>query len=75
MVWELKLLLLNIIVQLLVILTSEREFAAEKGIEKYAERPDISWRPRVLAFADDFGGHVRRRTAEDFDFTVVWYAC
>ena len=45
MVWELELLFLNIIVQLLIVLTSEREFAAEKGIEEHTECPDIGRRP------------------------------
>ena len=75
MVWELKLLRTNILVELLVVLASEREFAAEKGVEKDTECPDISRRPRVLDFTHDFGSHVRGRATEDLDFPVVRYTC
>lgn len=44
MVRELQVLLANIGVELLIILPSERELAAQESEQKYSERPDISRR-------------------------------
>ena len=60
----------NFLVQVLVILTSEWELAAEHGKEKNAAGPYISWWSNVLSLHDYLWAHVRGRSTEDFQLNV-----
>ena len=75
MIGQWKLLLANIVVQLLIILAFEWEAAAKKSIEKNTECPDISWWACVFNLTYYFGRHVRRSSTEDLDFFLVRNAC
>ena len=72
MVGYLQLLLLDVSVELFVVLTSEWELATQESKEEHAEGPDICRRPRVLDLAHDLRCHVRRGSAEDLDFSLMW---
>ena len=71
MLWETKLPARNFLIQIFVRCASEGELAAKHSIEQNASCPDISRRSNVFFFHYNFGAHVRRRAAEDFQFDVI----
>ena len=61
----------NLLIQLLVVLSSERKLATEHSIEKNAARPDISRWADILLLCHYFWTHIRRCAAKDFKAHVI----
>ena len=61
----------DLAVQLLVILTPERELATEEGEQKNTRSIDVCRRPTELDLLDDFRGHIGRSAAEQLDHLLV----
>ena len=72
MVREHKLTRHNLIVKILVVLTSVGEATAEKCEQQYAGRIDVGWWAAELSFLHNFGCHVGGSSTEEFYFLCVW---
>ena len=62
---------LNLGIQLLFRLTSERESACKHGIEKHSESPHINLPTIVLGLPDQLRSHITRRATEDLLLLTV----
>ena len=60
-----------LLIQFLVVLSSERKLATEHCIEKNAARPNISRWANVLLLCHYFWTHVRRCAAKDLKAHVI----
>jgi len=58
-------------VQLFIILSFEWESTTQQCKQQNTQSPDVSWRPRILDFADNFGGHVAGRSTENLNLALV----
>ena len=75
MVRELKILRSNVVIQLFVVLTAERELATEQGVKEDTQGPYICRWARILNLTHDFRGHVRWCPTENLDLPLVRNAC
>lgn len=71
MLWNGKLALHNLLVEVLIVLSSEREAATEESEEKYSTGPYVCWRPTKLFFCHDFRSHIRGSTTKDLNLLIV----
>ena len=74
MVWELKLLLADVLVELLVIGASEGELTAEESVQEDTKCPDVSRRTRVLDLANNLRSHIGWSSTEYLDLPIMRYA-
>ena len=74
MVGDDQLALHNLLVEVLIILSSEGEATTEEGEEKDTAGPNVGRGAAKLFFSDNFGSHVRWCTTENLYLFIVWNA-
>lgn len=62
---------LDLLIQVLLGDTSERESSRKHNVEEHAERPHIHWLAIVFVLTYNFGGHVAWRSAENLKPLVI----